>query len=168
MHNVVLNRIREQIRSSAPSMILPPTKREAKVVVLSSPISPDELRALLMSVIEKVGIIPAPVQQMQSLDELHINNVHAFSDWYEPVREKFTPLQQVALDTIVQSRQMVNNGCACKRELRDNAAHAYFQNFWTNNWKTDLVQAIFNVAGAKRIFLGFNNGVQHWYPAQYT
>ena len=118
-----------------------------KETTLSPPISLEELRAVLMS-----EICPEPQLVPVNTDVpivLNFRNIFDFTAWYSSNRDGFNPKQQEALDTLIKTRDLVEQGCSCKRSGREMMAHNYFANFWTNNKNTDLMETIAKVANAK-------------------
>lgn len=123
-----------------------------KAVTLSPPVSLDELRDILMN---ELGAPILPAEPVCAAPEsIHFENIYDFSSWYGNNQTGFSDMQKVALDTILQTRQLIEMGCACKRSSRENMAHQYFNTFWTQNRKTDLLATIAKVTNAKRVTIG--------------
>ena len=124
-----------------------------KAVTLSTPISLDELRDILMHELSS-PVNPEQPAPCTVPEAIHFENIYDFSSWYSSNQHGFSSLQQVALDTILQTRQLIEVGCACKRASRENMAHQYFNTFWTQNRKTDLLATIAKVTKAKKVSIG--------------
>jgi len=147
MNNITVDRIQSQIKQHTSA--LQAAYDAIKETTLSPPISLEELRTILMTELE-IGE-PPPVELPMGPDELQFNSIYDFSDWYQNNQTGFNDNQRQALDTILQVRQMIDKGCACRRSSREHAAHAYFSDFWTKNQKTDLAETIARIGKVKRV-----------------
>ena len=122
-----------------------------KAVTLSPPISLDELRVLLTN---ELNGVQTAIPECISPEAIHFENIYDFASWYGNNQSGFTQQQRLALDTILQTRHLIEVGCACKRASREAMAHNYFDMFWTNNRKTDLLVTVAKVTGVKRVTIG--------------
>jgi hypothetical protein len=77
--------------------------------------------------------------------------LYEFAEWYEQHQEEFSQPQRVALDTIVQTRNMIGVGCKCTRNTRERIAREYFRDFWINNSKTDMMGVLLKATKAKKV-----------------
>jgi hypothetical protein len=139
MSNLVLERIKQ--RNTPPSVEV--AMAAIKAVAKRVPISLDELRAALMQEFQCAPVVV--------VNDLHFESIYDFVPWYSAHKEKFTPQQRTALDSLEHSRAMIDSGCACKRTSREAIAHQYFETFWRNNSGTDLLATIANIAGANKV-----------------
>jgi hypothetical protein len=144
---IVLNRIRNQIDRNIPTAVQVAYEAIAQVT-LSPPISLDELREILMQELEV-----APIKQEEPIQSqtVHFENIYEFTNWYAENQLKFSSQQRTALDTLMQTRGMMESGCACKRNSREHIGNSYFIEFWTNNCKTDILPTIAKITGASTI-----------------
>jgi hypothetical protein len=146
MHNqIVLDRIQNQRQR-----LSQPVKKTARVIdnIPLSPIVPlDELKTILMNELgEKVQ--PEKCEEILSV---HFENIYDFCSWYAEHQNDFSEMQRAALDTVLQTRSLIESGCACRRASREAMAHDYFAQFWTNNSKTDLLMTIAKITGAAKV-----------------
>jgi hypothetical protein len=144
MHNVALDRIRSQVQG------IPPMQTAAITVIEipeNPPISRDELRVLLLDLFKE----EAPIVIIPASPLTHFVHLWSFVEWYEPNKEKFNEQQRQALDTLLQTRDMVNTGCPCKRAHRESAANEYFKSFWLNNQDNDLIPSVLKHTGSDKI-----------------
>lgn len=144
-NNLVLNRIQNRMASRA---TVASAFQAIQAVTQSQPISLEELKAILMGELmsEQVAIAPCTEGNI-----IHFNSIYDFTQWYGSVRHKFSPQQQLALDTLETTRTMIDSGCACRRASREHVAHAYFGEFWTKNQSSDLLPTIAKITGAERV-----------------
>lgn len=156
MNESVLRRINEQIQKSS---VLKPIITDIKPhepPKLSDPLDQESLRKLLMENIEeKLDIIPEVVNN-EAVD-LVFNGIESFVGWYEPLKDKFTESQNIAMATLIQMRDMINAGCGCKRGHRLDNANNYFVTFWTQNAATDMPKKVMEVGNAKSISFKVQN-----------
>lgn len=145
MHNITEERLKSQIAAKS----VTPAETAYKAIVettLSSPISLEELRAALMSELS----IP-PEKECGAIESIHFENIYDFTLWYDAHRSGFNQTQQIALDTLSLTRNMIDSGCHCRRNSRETMAHDYFAQFWTKNRGTDLLETISKITGAKKV-----------------
>lgn len=116
---------------------------------ISEPVPPEELKSALESILVEVK---EPIQETPQ--EINFANLFEFVDWYEKNRSGFSEEQSKALNTLVQTRDMVGVGCPCRRPQRERAASEYFKTFWENNSKTDLITTLIKVAGINKVSFG--------------
>jgi hypothetical protein len=107
---------------------------------------------LLLTELE--GCVPIVVSATPQEAYIHFENIYDFAQWYGSVQGEFSPMQRTALDTVLQVRTLIEQGCACKRASREAHAHQYFNTFWLNNKKTDLLATIARITGARRVTIG--------------
>lgn len=140
MNNFVLDRIKRQ---STPSQIKEPVA-EAEVVqqkVYPAALSGEDLRKIFMC--EPAPIPETPIEKIDK----RFFGIEEFVEWYLPVKTKFTEAQNVPLTSLVQVRDMIFVGCACKSTHRRGQANEYFRAFWTENFNrgTDLPAKVLEV-----------------------
>lgn len=111
----------------------------------------DKLREILIDacIDEAEAEAERPVGLLEPLR--HFPHLWSFVEWYEPNREKFSEAQRTPLDTLIQTRDMVNSGCGCKRASREAAANDYFKSFWLNNQSNDLIPSVLKHVGSERV-----------------
>jgi hypothetical protein len=143
MGNLALDRIKQQINSPPVAS----THVEASPQVVEkprpNPISSEELRKIFMPEEQAPVVAPSEDKKFDGIEE--------FVAWYLPVRDKFSDPQNVALSTLVQTRDFINSGCGCKRQQRLNQANEYYKSFWSQNTATDLPQKVCEVGGFKSV-----------------
>jgi hypothetical protein len=156
MSNFTLDRIQKQTAQSF-SMIAPKQEIISSItlpVQKTVPISEEQLKADL----EKLFCVEElPVLKMEEPKKPHeyiFPDLFHFVEWYLVNQHQFTENQQRPLKTLVEARDLINVGCACKRQQRFNAATNYFQIFWNNNLTNDLLPTVLRVAGTKSIVFG--------------
>jgi hypothetical protein len=141
MSNVVLRRINQQINPPQP----PSTVVEAPTPVvdkkLPTSLSSEEIRKIFM---------PEP-EVVTPSEEQVFDGIESFVAWYLTVRDNFTEAQNMALTTLVQMRDYINAGCACKRDYRLGQANDYYKDFWSRNQQTDLPQKVKEVGNFKSV-----------------
>jgi hypothetical protein len=145
MHNFLLERLKKQMEKAKVKAIQP----VIEIVTISPPVSLILLRQLLNEAIKEELIVKPTIPQ-----ELSFANVFEFVEWYEKNQENFSPEQRVALNTLVQTRDMIGVGCNCRRPQREQAAWEYFKIFWENNIKTDIIPTIMKISGASVVKFG--------------
>lgn len=145
MHDIIFDRIRNQVQG-IPAM--QPMRIEHPPLIENPPVSREELHALFLELFKEPE---PPAIIIESVPLVHFPHLWSFVEWYEPNREKFTEAQRVPLDTLIQTRDMVNTGCGCRRASRETAANAYFKDFWLNNQTTDLMPAVLKNVGSEKI-----------------
>jgi hypothetical protein len=146
MNDFVINRIKSQIE---PVKIVEEKKGN---IQLGSPIlTPDELREHLRTLFKKKDKI---IEVSNCIEVLDFPNIYDFVDWYENKKNSFTEGQQKALNTLIDARNNISQGCACKRQHRQNVSFQYFKIFWENNKTNDLLPNILKITGAKKISIG--------------
>jgi len=123
-----------------------------EIYMLGKPLSIDILRELLIK--ELKDIIEPQIIVDTIVEELNFASLYDFVDWYEGHQDGFSSPQRTALDTLIQTRNMINAGCNCKRPQREHIAAEYYQTFWENNAKTDIIPTLLKAAKAKRIRFG--------------
>jgi hypothetical protein len=116
----------------------PPLKEEVK------PIESSVLRKLLMENLEE-----KPVVEIK--EEIVFDGIVSFVSWYLNVVTEFSEGQNKALSTLVDTRNMIENGCGCKRHHRQGVADGYFRTFWAENGATDMPKRITEVAAVKTV-----------------
>jgi hypothetical protein len=144
MSSFIINRIKSQIPPDAKPVV---NIMSEPAPVLSKPISSEILGELLATQV----IEPQPTQVNEVIQ---FTNIYDFITWYSERKDKFSAPQNQALETLVQARDMIGQGCACKTHARENAAFDYFRGFWMGNLNNDMLTTVLNVAGAKKIILG--------------
>jgi hypothetical protein len=141
MNNPVLDRIKRQIHSSKKeSVFVQPKLVLVEEKVAQTPIQPEELKNLFMA-----EITETPSTSSVDTNHKNFDGIEEFVAWYLPLRDKFSENQIVALTTLVQAREVINVGCACKKTYRKNQANNYFKTFWLNNQNTDLPSKVLEV-----------------------
>ena len=153
MSNLVLTRIERQRRRSSKEQVVVREPEPEKEVKKCSPISLSELKNILMEEIEGSLIKTEPITPDVSGEKTDrvFGGIEDFVAWLLPVKEKFTPQQLVPLATLIQARDMIFVGCACKQQYRTTQANEYFSTFWTNNRNTDLIPTIMNIGNYKSV-----------------
>lgn len=144
MSNFILNRIKNQINSSK-IKVKTNLPVEVKEDLKETPISPDKLKSIFMTELQEKP------QETVSTGEKVFNGIEDFIDWYRPNKDGFTDDQIVALGTLIQVWQLINNGCSCKKAARRKSANDYFKTFWVKNQYTDLPTTIFKIGGYSKI-----------------
>jgi hypothetical protein len=143
MNPITINRILSQRVNHAPKVSVPVE------LVVSPPIGLDELRAMLQKELED------KVPEIEPLtDQIVFNSIYEFVDWYIPNQGKFSAQQQVALQTLIQTRDYINVGCNCTRPNRERGASDYFRDFWLKNAQTDMMPTLLAATGAKKVVFG--------------
>src|SRR4051812_23935013 len=110
MNNLVLDRIQRQRENN-----FQPTKVEEVVNVIFNnqnqiPLLPSELQITLENLFaEKEPIVIIPQQT-----DLSFPDLFHFCEWYLNNKQGFSERQQKALNTLVEGRDLINVGCACK------------------------------------------------------
>lgn len=157
MNNLALNRIQEQLRHKN---ILP--KNEigfTTATYIPTPIPPEELQSTL----EKLFVIEEPIVEVfttqNTTDIKEFPDLFHFVEWYLIHQDKFSERQKSALKTLVEAKDLINLGCACKRQQRLNAANNYYQIFWQNNTNNDLLPTVLRICECK--FISFGNFLQY-------
>lgn len=100
-------------------------------------------------ILDKENIISIPILSIKEFTDLF-----NFVEWYLNNENKFNEKQQIAIKTLVQARDLINVGCACKRPQRFNAAVNYFKIFWLNNIKSDLMPTLLKACNSEKVILG--------------
>lgn len=147
-NSIVLNRIHSQIKEKVPVVVQP--KPFLTVPPPVPPVKTETLRLLLEEIIPNDVVVEVP----QLISYKVFNTIYDFVDWYVGREKHFTERQQTALNTLVQTRNVIGVGCACKRQQREQAAFAYFKTFWQNNKGNDLPARVMEVANAKSLEFG--------------
>ena len=153
MNDFVLKRINNQInRFKKEDAVFTNAVRVEEKKTLTIPLDENILRRLLMDNIEddetKLQVSQdVPVE----LEIFTFEGIEHFCSWYEPLAASFTEAQRIAITTLVDTKNMINNGCGCKRKQRFGQAEGYYTTFWTENRETDLPLAVRSVVGAKKI-----------------
>jgi hypothetical protein len=145
MSNFVIQRIQRQINVNTPA----PVVVAESVYELSPPVPADELYLLFVK--EFTQEIP---KVMEANKEIGFGNIYDFVAWYVENKKHFSAAQQVPLDTLIQTRDMVFQGCNCKQQQRDYAANEYFKTFWSNNVSTDIMPTLLKATNASVVKIG--------------
>lgn len=144
MGNIVTDRIKEQLKPAPEPVVNLILNTEPAP---SKPIEPNNLADLLESQV----IEPEPEQVNEIIQFL---NIYDFVTWYLQHKDAFSEPQVQALETLVQSRDMIHQGCACKTHSREQAAQDYFRGFWMGNLNNDMIPTVLKIAGSKRAVFG--------------
>lgn len=142
--SIVLDRIRQQQNQNSVRKDIVFTK------YIQPSISIDELQKEL----EKLFNIPEPIVTTQPKTLQDFPDLFHFIEWYLGKENLFTERQNNALKTLIEARDTINIGCACKRRERLNSAINYFKIFWTNNIKTDLISTVLKICQTERVKFG--------------
>ena len=161
--NLVLNRIIGQKRDVPPNV--PAPTQEPIPERQDPPLSVEELKKFLLDTMPETPP-PSPIVSLAVQEDIRFPNIYTFVDWYVPNKEKFSPEQQTALDTLVGMRGLIEQGCACKRAGREYAANDYYQTFWLNNLKTDMMPTLLAALNVKKVFL--SEAIEYPAPQNYT
>lgn len=152
MSNPVLERIKRQTEENfqfnkIDQVVLNVTQQQNQI-----PLSTQELQSTLekLFIVEEKLVEPVIAQ----IDDLSFPDLFHFCEWYLNHKDGFTEIQQRALGTLVEARDLINVGCACKRQQRLDAALNYFKIFWENNMKNDLIPTVLKLSSAKKIVFG--------------
>lgn len=158
MSNLVLDRIKEQVKATnAAKVVVEPIVVPKRPV--SEPISPEALRTELENLFqiqeEKVTeqIVDINISENNS-DVFEFPDLFHFVEWFLIHKEKFNPQQQRPLSSLVEARDLINVGCACTRGQRLKGATNYFQVFWNNNTKNDLIPTVLSITKTKSVKFG--------------
>ena len=152
MSEIVLNRIKRQTEEN---LQLNKIDQVVTAIVQKQnqiPLSTTELQTTLENLFLQEEIKCAPI--ISEAEDLSFPDLFHFCEWYLNNKENFDEKQQKALGTLVEARDLINVGCACKRQQRLAAATNYFKIFWENNITTDLPKIILNISKAKKIVFG--------------
>jgi hypothetical protein len=146
MNSIIFNRIQEQQKHNSIS--------KPKIVTnkpIIEPISPEKLQNELEHLfqVEQVNNSIIEKKNIQEFPDLF-----HFVEWYLGKESLFLEKQNEALKTLVQARDLINVGCACKRTQRIEAAHNYFKIFWANNAKTNLVSSVLQACKTESVLFG--------------
>ena len=154
MSNPTLDRIREELRNRKPipkEELLQIGANGGFQYQPSKPISTEELQEKLSALF---------IQELESKKTTITSNIKEFPDifhfveWYQSNQNHFNDKQKTALNTLVEAKDLINVGCACKRTQRLNAANNYFQIFFSNNTKNDLLPTILQACQCQVISFG--------------
>jgi hypothetical protein len=155
MNNLVLDRINQQLTVSKKEIqVAQPAEVEERREVNALP--PDELKKLFMDELAPTPLAPE--------GERIFNGIEDFVSWYLGVKDQFSEGQVVALSTLVQTANLINIGCACKKANRINQANDYYRIFWTKNMKTDLPSKVHSVSGVSSVSFAVGGDVFAKYP----
>jgi hypothetical protein len=141
MNKLVLDRINGQIKNSKIPRIIT-LKQKIQKKELQKPLGCDILKDIL---IKSCNLV-----KKNNMD-ITFNNVEEFVSWYEPLKDRFSEAQNIALSSLVSARDMINNGCGCKRKQRLDAAGNYFRTFWQENSHTDLPYKVMEVSNSQSV-----------------
>lgn len=143
VNNTVIDRIRAQQSKNA---VFNQIVKEASPKPNINPIPPEELKILLYNLFQ----VESSSQENKLKSEIYsFPDLFHWVEWYLTNKDKFNINQQRPLDTLVQAKDLINVGCACKRNQRFDAANNYFKTFWTNNLKNDLLPTILSILKVK-------------------
>jgi hypothetical protein len=150
MNDFVLNRIKSQLQASKKiENTSAPERTHVEEPEKVAPLDPQEFKTLLM---EELGETRTPeTPPVPPNGERVFNGIEDFVTWYEPLQEKFSEGQRVALKTLIDSKAAINIGCGCKRGKRKRQAEDYFSTFWNNNLTTDLPVKVLEVGNYSAI-----------------
>ena len=143
MNNVALSRINQQILDARRISTKVNLIKEASP--LCHPLSPDDLRSLLLKELQD------DVKTDVKTDRREFSGLEDFVSWCFPLKDKFNERQQQAVSTLFQVRQMVDQGCRCRRKGRLQKAEEYFKIFWEKNAVTDLPTTVMILGNFKSI-----------------
>lgn len=157
MSNLALNRIKEQIKvpplaSTHIEVSLPVVEKP-----LPMPLTSEEIRNIFMEP-EAPELVPSEIKIFDGIE--------SFVAWYVPLNNKFSEAQNMALSSLVQTRDFINSGCGCKRQQRLNQAEEYYKDFWTRNASTDLPQKVLEVGGFRSVIFSVRQGIILQFPTQ--
>jgi len=146
MVNIVLDRIKRQAYKphhvhEVPTVAIP---------VLSNPVPEDILYALFL----KELTVEVPIVVVEQQRHIDFPNVFVFVEWYLEHQQEFPVAQQQALNTLVQTRDMVLKGCNCKRQIHEHHANNYYLDFWNKNRPTDMIPTVMQIAKVSSITFG--------------
>lgn len=145
MHNATLERIRSQIHGQ--SMDKPSIQ---PVIEISPPVSLEILRIRLQEIFVEPPKVEVPIAPLDK----HFNNIYDFVAWYVENQVRFTEGQRNALNTLVQTRVGIDQGCNCKKNTREAIANEYFQTFWRNNKETDMMPTLLKALNVQKVSFG--------------
>lgn len=144
MSNLVIDRIARQNQVRKPitrpfNFQFVPDK-----IVVSPPIPLDKLKKIFMEELVNKEVVEAKPEESPVSSEKIFNGIDDFVVWYLGERDKqmFSDNQRIALNTLVDARNVVYTGCKCNRDKLKNEAEKYFKVFWMKNQYTDLPQRI--------------------------
>jgi hypothetical protein len=145
MNNVVRQRL----------MMAPMRARRIEIPTMEikkgEPVQLDELKSALQKVFISEMI---PVVKNQMKDQIIFGSIYDFVAWYEPLTAKFSDEQNRAFSSLVQTRNAINVGCNCTRNIREVKANEFFKIFWERNFNTDLPEVVRQVADVKKVVFG--------------
>ena len=154
MNNIAL----ERIKSQSKDFVKTPIAFGGAVKIVENPaIKPEDLKKFLEeellkeNKIQNINIFTDNKNQDFSLKKW--DNLYDFVLWYSGKRDLFSDKQKSALDTLVQARDLINKGCACRKRQREEVSFAYYRDFWEKNKSTDLLFTVKKVAGTSKIEL---------------
>lgn len=151
MNNIIFDRIKKQTEDNIRLNKVTTAIDNIVAHQKQTPIPPTELQTTLENL-----FLTEKIEESKPIESLNIifPDLFHFCEWYGNNKTKFTEIQQKALGTLVEARDLINVGCACKRQQRLNAANNYFKIFWDNNQKNDLIPTVLKISGAKSVEFG--------------
>lgn len=159
MSSIVLERINKQLNNfnqkSTPDSNIEQIQKQEIKIELSPAISPEKLRKIFMSELNKPEVHKLP----QNTLYMKFDGVESFVNWYLPLKDKFSEEQNIAMSTLIQARDIINVGCGCKRKNRLEQANNYFKTFWEKNSQTDLPNKIISVGNFNSISFAVNDQI---------
>ncbi len=155
MSDFALDRIKEQLKKqpSIPREELLKLGAGGGFEYKPTIISPEELQDELNNLFQ----ISEPIKEEIIVTSSNIKefpDLFHFVEWFIVNEEKFNERQKAALKTLVEARDLINVGCACKRQQRLAGATNYFQIFWQNNIKNDLLETVLKACQTEEIIFG--------------
>jgi hypothetical protein len=125
----------------------------------SAIINPEELKEKLLNKINNQNnktnnTTMEKKDEPQDIEVVHFSCLEEFVFWYEGNKNFFNENQQNALNSLIEAKNLSNGGCNCTKQNRKNMANKYFQDFWNNNKKTDLIATLANALKTKKIIFG--------------
>lgn len=110
-------------------------------------ISVDELRKVLESMENELP----KLQEAAEGATISFNNVEGFCEWMIPHLESFEENEKKVLAKVIEIRDAIFKGCACKRGARRGMANSLFETFITENQNSPLINQIKNISKATKI-----------------
>lgn len=152
MSNIVLDRIKRQTENNFQLNKIEQVVNNVFNQQNQIPLSTNELQSTL----ENLFLVEEKREEniTPKSEDLFFPDLFHFCEWYLNNQKGFTEIQKKALGTLVEARDLINVGCACKRQQRLDAATNYFKIFWENNLKNDLIPTILKISQAKKVVFG--------------
>ena len=148
--NIVLDRIQQQQRNINFQSQVENFAQEVQTAQKVEPISPEELQTTLANLFQ----VEPEIKPVEVVETLNFPDLFHWVEFYLKNENSFNDKQKQPLSTLVQARDLINVGCACRRTQRLNAANDYFRTFWVNNSKNDLITTVLNAAKVQSVSFG--------------